>query len=35
MNLDNTTLMAVLWIAAGGILVLYLLRRRKRKGVGR
>ena len=28
--MDNTTLSAILWIAAGGILGLYLLRRRKR-----
>jgi LPXTG-motif cell wall-anchored protein len=29
--MDNTTLSAILWIAAGLILVLYLLRRRKRR----
>ena len=28
--MDNTTVSAILWIAAGGILGLYLLRRRKR-----
>lgn len=33
--MDNTTLSAVLWIAAGGILALYLLRRRKRKLPGK
>jgi LPXTG-motif cell wall-anchored protein len=33
--MDNTTMSAILWIAAGGILALYLLRRRKRKVVGR
>ena len=32
--MDNTTLSAILWIAAGGVLALYLLRRRKRKAVG-
>jgi len=35
MNLDNTTLSAVLWIAAGGVLTLYLLRRRSRKMTGK
>jgi hypothetical protein len=29
--MDNQTLSAVLWIAAGGCLTLYLLRRRRRK----
>ena len=29
--MDNTTLSAILWIAAGLMLVLYLMRRRKRK----
>jgi hypothetical protein len=29
--MDNTTLAAVLWIATGAILVLYLMRRSKRK----
>jgi LPXTG-motif cell wall-anchored protein len=33
--MDNTTLSAVLWIAAGAMLALYLLRRRKRKMGGR
>jgi LPXTG-motif cell wall-anchored protein len=33
--MDNTTMSAILWIAAGGVLTLYLLRRRKRKVVGR
>jgi hypothetical protein len=33
--MDNNTLSAVLWIAAGGMLVLYLARRRKRKTVGK
>ncbi len=28
--MDQTTVSAILWIAAGGILGLYLLRRRKR-----
>ncbi len=28
--MDNTIMSAILWIAAGGILGLYLLRRRKR-----
>ncbi len=28
--MDNNTMSAILWIAAGGILGLYLLRRRKR-----
>jgi LPXTG-motif cell wall-anchored protein len=28
--MDNTTMSAILWIVAGGILGLYLLRRRKR-----
>jgi LPXTG-motif cell wall-anchored protein len=31
--MDNTTLSAILWIAAGLILVLYLLRRRKRRSL--
>ena len=29
--MDNTTLSAILWITAGVILVLYIVRRRKRK----
>ncbi len=29
--MDNTILSAVLWIAAGGVLVLLVMRRRKRK----
>jgi hypothetical protein len=33
--MDNSTLSAVLWIAAGGMLVLYLARRRKRKITGK
>lgn len=33
--MDSNTLSAVLWIAAGGILILYVLRRRKRKIVGK
>ena len=28
--MDNSTMSAVIWIVAGGILGLYLLRRRKR-----
>jgi len=32
--MDNTVMSAVLWIVAGGILGLYLLRRRKRNAVG-
>jgi hypothetical protein len=33
--MDNTTLSAMLWIMAGGMLTLYLLRRRQRKSVGK
>jgi LPXTG-motif cell wall-anchored protein len=33
--MDNTTLSAILWIAAGGILGLYLLRRRKRNVISK
>jgi LPXTG-motif cell wall-anchored protein len=33
--MDQTTLTAILWIAAGGILGLYLLRRRKRNALGK
>jgi len=33
--MDNTTLSAILWIAAGAVLALYLLRRRKRKMSGK
>ncbi len=33
--MDNTVLSAILWIAAGGILGLYLLRRRKRNVLGK
>jgi LPXTG-motif cell wall-anchored protein len=33
--MDNTMMSAVLWIAAGGILGLYLLRRRKRNVMGK
>jgi LPXTG-motif cell wall-anchored protein len=29
--MDNTTLSAILWAAAGAVLAVYLLRRRKRK----
>lgn len=29
--MDNTVLSAILWIVAGGVLVLLILRRRKRK----
>jgi LPXTG-motif cell wall-anchored protein len=29
----NSTIMAVLWIAAGALLILFLLRRRKRKSL--
>jgi hypothetical protein len=29
--MSNTTISAILWIAAGVILVLYLIRRRKRR----
>jgi len=31
---DNTMLSAILWIAAGGILILFIMRRRKRKMQG-
>ncbi len=31
---DNTTVTAILWIAAGAILVLLIMRRRKRKMQG-
>lgn len=31
--MSNTTLSAILWIAAGVILVLYLMRRRKRRSL--
>ena len=31
--MDNTMMQAILWIAAGGILGLYLLRRRKRNNL--
>ena len=34
-RMDNSTLSAVLWIAAGAVLALYLLRRRKRKTMGK
>jgi LPXTG-motif cell wall-anchored protein len=33
--MDNTMMSAILWIAAGGILGLYLLRRRKRNVLGK
>jgi LPXTG-motif cell wall-anchored protein len=33
--MDNTMMSAILWIAAGGILGLYLLRRRKRNVMGK
>jgi LPXTG-motif cell wall-anchored protein len=33
--MDNTMMSAVLWIAAGGLLGLYLLRRRKRNVLGK
>ncbi len=33
--MDNTTMSALLWIAAGGMLTLYLLRRRQRKTEGK
>ncbi len=33
--MDNTMISAVLWIAAGGLLGLYLLRRRKRNVLGK
>jgi lipid-A-disaccharide synthase-like uncharacterized protein len=29
--MDNTTLAAIIWVLAGGMLTLYLLRRRQRK----
>jgi hypothetical protein len=29
--MDNTVLSAILWIAAGGVLLLFIMRRRKRK----
>jgi hypothetical protein len=29
--MDNSVLQAILWVAAGGVLLLYLARRRKRK----
>jgi hypothetical protein len=32
--MDNTILSAILWIAAAGILVLLIMRRRKRKMQG-
>lgn len=32
--MDNTVLSAILWIAAAGILVLLIMRRRKRKMQG-
>jgi hypothetical protein len=31
--MSNTTISAVLWIAAGVVLVLYLMRRRKRRSL--
>jgi LPXTG-motif cell wall-anchored protein len=33
--MDNTTMSAILWIVAGGILGLYLLRRRKRNVISK
>lgn len=33
--MDTTMMSAILWIAAGGILGLYLLRRRKRNVLGK
>jgi hypothetical protein len=33
--MDNQTLSAILWVAAGVMLVLYLMRRRKRKSIGK
>jgi LPXTG-motif cell wall-anchored protein len=33
--MDNTMMTAIIWIAAGGILGLYLLRRRKRNVLGK
>ena len=32
--MDNATLSVVLWIAAGGVLTLLIVRRRKRKTLG-
>jgi energy-converting hydrogenase Eha subunit E len=34
-TMDNTTLATIFWIAAGAMLTLYLLRRRKRKMSGK
>lgn len=31
MNIDNNTLMTVLWVGAAVVLVLYLMRRSRRK----
>jgi hypothetical protein len=33
--MDSQTISVILWIAAGGILILYVARRRKRKLVGK